>query len=262
MNTRSHKLARIFQGLQGYRWALMLFVVTTGTYMAARVYAQSAEATRTDGSDIGVAIMGAIVQRGTENNVALIKETSSGSVKAVKAGHIIMDRYKVIEIQAKYMILITKDARRFLVYQDKFASEFKGGQVAQSSTAQPRAALSIGDTYKEEGFERVKGAITMSAGFRDKLVKQDLAKVLMQATAEPFMENGVIVGFKFSQIDADSIYAKGGLMDDDVVTSINGTRLNSVAGAINLLKSAKEADSLEIEVIRGGTPMRFSINVR
>lgn len=227
----------------------------------AQEMVRAPEATRSDGVDLGVSIMGAIVQKATENNVALIKEIQSGTVKAVKAGHIIYDRYKVVEIHAKYMILITKDARRYLVYQDKFASEFAKGSKTPSDSAPSRPAMVMGESYREEGFERVKGNVTMSASYRDKLVKQDLAKVLMQATAEPYMENGQIAGFKFSQIDSDSIYAKGGLMDDDIVTSVNGTRLNSVAGAIGLLKSVKEADAVEVEVLRGGTPVKININV-
>jgi len=241
---------------------LSLGVLTSMVTLHADGLQPNPEVQRTDGSDIGVAIMGAIVQRATENNVALIKEIQSGSVKAVKAGHIINDRFKVVEIHGKYMILITKEARRYLVYQDKFASEFAKGRATPPEASNSRAPLVMGESYREDGFERVKGNVTMSAGFRDKLVKQDLAKVLMQATAEPFMEHGQIVGFKFSQIDSDSIYAKGGLIDEDVVTAINGTRLNNVAGAIGLLKSMKEADSVEVELLRGGTPIKININVQ
>ena len=237
----------------------------TGLLGAVTPYAASSllanEPARTDGSDIGVSIMGAIVQKSTENNVALIKETSTGSVKAVKAGHIILDRYKVLEIHGKYMVIITKDSKRYLVYQDKFASEFAKGSTAPADTNATRPTVAFGDSFREDGFERVKGQVTMSAGYRDKLVKQDLAKVLMQATAEPFMENGQIVGFKFTQIDGDSIYAKGGLVDDDVITVINGTKLNNVAGAIGLLKSMKDAESVEVELLRGGTPIKIVINV-
>lgn len=215
------------------------------------------KARKTDGADIGVTIMGSIVQKAADSNVALIKE-KSGSVRAVKPGHIIANTYKVIDIHEKYMVVITRSAEQILVYQDKFATEFSGGTPVSTYTG-PNLALQ--ETYKEDGFERRKGQVSMSASFRDKIVKQDLAKVLMQATAEPHMENGQIAGFKLSQIDADSIFAKGGLMDEDIITAINGTKLNSVAGAIALLRSLKEADSIEVEMLRGGSPSKISLNV-
>ncbi|MEZ4741781.1 MAG: hypothetical protein R3B45_04935 [Bdellovibrionota bacterium] len=64
-----------------------------------------------------------------------------------------------------------------------------------------------------------------------------MAKILMQATAQPYMKDGVVKGFQLSQIDPDSIFDKGGFRDLDVVTAINGIELNSAAGAISLLKS-------------------------
>jgi len=228
--------------------------------VASHRHAFSNETKKSDGSDLGITIMGAIVQRSIENNVALIKEVKSGAVKAVKTGHVILDKFKVTEIHAKYITLINREGTSFLVYQDKFAREFAGALIAEEPTT-PSRNLALDETYREDGFERVQGRVTMSAMYRDKIVKQDLAKVLMQATAEPQFENGQIIGFRFSQIDHDSIYAKGGLRDFDVVTSINGQKLSNVAGAISLLKSLKDADSLEIDIMRAGSPSRITINV-
>ena len=236
--------------------SLLGLVLVTGAVAFSQA---QPEPKKSDGSNLGITIMGAIVQRAAENNVALIKEIKGGAVKAVKPGHVILDRYKIVEIHAKYITMINRDGARYLVYQDKFAGEFAGDKVA--SDAPPTRNLALDDTYREEGFERVQGKVTMSGMYRDKIVKQDLARVLMQATAEPHIENGQITGFRFSQIDHDSIYAKGGLRDNDVVTSINGQRLTNVAGAISLLKSLKTAESLEIEINRGGAPSTISINV-
>lgn len=208
---------------------------------------------KSNGSDIGIVIMGSIIQKNTHENVALIKE-ETGTVRAVKVDHIIMDKYKVIAVSAQYIEVVTRDAKRYLVYQDKFAGSF-GPKVASAS------GLIKNDSFKEEGFERTKDKIVMTGMYRDKLVQQDLAKVLMQATAEPYMESGSIAGFKMSQIDDGSIYQKAGLVDGDVITGINGSELNSIAGSIALLKTLKGADSLEIDIKRDGVPMKYTISV-
>jgi type II secretion system protein C len=213
------------------------------------------EPKRSDGSDLGITIMGNIIQKNVEDNVALIKE-ENGSVKAVKKDLVVLGKYKVVAVHAQFIELIGRDAKRYHVYQDKFAGSFAPKAASGGATL-----ATMGDSYREEGFERVKGTITMTAMYRDKLVKEDMAKILMQATAEPFMENGAIVGFKLSQIDDDSIFVKSGVMNEDIVTSVNGHELNSIAGSIQLLQSLKGADSIEVEVRRGGMPQKITISV-
>lgn len=208
---------------------------------------------KSNGSDIGIVIMGSIIQKDAHDNVALIKE-ETGTVKAVKMNHVIMDKYKVVAVSAQYIEVVTRDSKRYLVYQDKFAGSF----APKASTG---PGLVSTDSYKEDGFERTKDKIVMTGMYRDKLVQTDLAKVLMQATAEPYMENGGIAGFKMSQIDDGSIYQKAGLVDGDVITGINGSELNSIAGSIALLKTLKGADSLEVEIKRDGVPMKYTISV-
>jgi len=209
------------------------------------------------GQTLGFLIMGTIAQKSLDNNVALIKVISTGQVTAVKSGHIIDNRYKVTDVSEKYIRVITRQAEHYLVYLDKFAGDFR---PSESPIHGPM--VSPEGNYREDGFERVSGRVTMTTTYRDRIVNQDLPKILMQATAEPVMSNGLIVGFKIYQIDGDSIFAKGGLHDDDIVTALNGLKLNSVAGAIATLKSLKDASTIDIEVIRGGVPKSITINVR
>ena len=215
---------------------------------------------RSSDSALGLTIMGTIVKAGANNGVALVKEAASGSVNAVKSGHSILNKaYVIDEIHAKYIIVKRADNSSLLVFQDKFAKEFRSAGIA--ADAPKPANQSSGDNYREEGFERTRDQIKMSSSFRDRLVNQDLAKVLMQATAEPAMENGALVGFKFTQIDQESIYAKSGMRDNDIITGINGQKLNSVSEAVTLLKSLKHSDQMDIDFKRSGSQQRIQINV-
>lgn len=210
------------------------------------------------GQTLGFLIMGTIAQKTPDNNVALIKIISSGQVTAVKMGHIIIDgKYKVTDVSEKFIRVMTRDNQHFLVYLDKFAGEFRSYDSAVRGPA-----VNPDGNYKEDGFERTNGRVNMTSAYRDRIVNQDLSKILMQATAEPVMPNGFIAGFKLYQIDNDSIFAKGGLRDDDIVTSLNGSKLNSVAGAIATLKSLKDATTIEVELIRGGVAQSISINIK
>ena len=213
----------------------------------------------TDGSDLGIQLMGAIVQKQSSGNVALLKV--GGAVKAVKSGHTLNDRYHVVAIAPEY-VEIAEDAQRvYRIQADKFAAHTgRKGALAPQHTASSDLQIPE-DVYKEDGFERMKDRIKMTAMYRDKLVKEDLARVLMQATVEPVMENGQIGGFKISQIDAGSIYDKAGLMNGDVITQINDQELTSVAMSIKLLQSLKGASHMEVNVRRNGQSMRLTVEV-
>ncbi|MEY4631477.1 MAG: ral secretion pathway protein GspC [Pseudomonadota bacterium] len=256
-------LPAILKSLTFPRLTALLIAVTSGIFDAQGQTMQGDLKNLPRSSDVtlGLSIMGTIVKGATGAGVALIKEAATGTVKAVKAGNQILGKaYLVKEVHGKYIVVTKLDGSRLLIFQDKFSREFSGNQIAADPA--PRTSQAGNDVYREEGFERIKDQVKISATYRDRLINQDLAKILMQATAEPATENGIIVGFKFSQIDPESIYAKSGLRDEDVVTGINGQKLNSVGEAVTLLKSLRQADQVEIELKRGGSPARIQIDVK
>jgi type II secretory pathway component PulC len=210
-----------------------------------------------DGHDLGILIMGTISNRVSSDNVALIKEASTGRVRAVKPSFEIVG-YRVREVSKKYVMLV-KNNQTHLVYLNKFSGEFKQTAPVVSQTPTSYAALT--DHYSEEGFERKGEQINISAKLRDKLVGEDLSTVLMQATALPEFIEGKIIGFKMLQIDAGSIFDKAGVRDHDVVTNINGIKLDSIPGAIKLLKSLKGTEQVSVELRRSGTPIKLNLNV-
>jgi type II secretion system protein C len=237
------------------RWSIQLVFAALALPLNGQVLLQKAKPV--DGNTLGFLIMGTIAQKTPDNNVALVKVLSSGQVTAVKINHIIDTKYKVTDVSEKYIRVITRDAKHYLVYLEKFAGEFRS-----SPSDQRGPAVNPNGNYKEDGFERSNGKVTMTSTYRDKIANHDLSKILMQATAEPVVQSGLIVGFRLYQIDEDSIFTKGGLRDDDIITSLNGLKLNSVAGAISTLKSLKDTSSIEVELLRGGEPTSISISVK
>jgi type II secretion system protein C len=203
---------------------------------------------------LGFEIIGNIVQKDPTKNVVLVKETASGKVQAFRAGYAIMEKFRIVSIDSQFIVVLN-GSDKTKVLKDKFSGA--GGAVASNS-----AIKRFPDSYSEDGFERKGGKVSMTAMYRDKIVKEDMSKILMQVTAQPYMHNGKIKGFQLSQMDPGSIFEKGGFRDNDVITSINGIQLDSVAGAIKLLNSLKEATSIDVVIERDGAEqdMNLSIN--
>lgn len=214
--------------------------------------------TTSNGEEIGILIIGTIVHSNNKENVALVKEIEGSRVKAVKIGFRLLNKYTVSEVQTKYIILQSAQNDLHVIYQDKFASDFLPRKKNIQGTAQSYVG---GDSYSEDGFERKGDKVSMTAAFRDKVVEQDLAKILMQATAVPNYEGGALKGFRLLQIDKGSIFDNSGMIDDDIITAINGTPLTTVPGTIKQLHSLKKEASIQIEFMRGGAYKTISVNV-
>lgn len=235
-----------------FRWLhILLFVALTASALDLEQLKQDSSVARSDGSDIGIMIMGTIAnKKAPEKNVALVKE--KGKIRAIKINMAILDGYTVTTVQEKYIVISNKE-KRHLVFQNKFANEFE-------TKSKPKNSNDL--LFAEDGFERTSSSVRMTAAYRDNLVKKDLSNVLMQATAIPHYEDGTVVGFKLLQIDEGSIYQKSGFIDHDVITEINGTKLNSASGAIKLLNSLKGAEQINVEYMRFGEMKRMDISVR
>ena len=219
--------------------------------------AQEPAPIKTDGSDIGITIMGTIIQSKTDDNVALIKE-SNGTVVALKKDFVTSAKFKVLGINSKYLELKNESGKLYWVYRDKFAMNDSKSQSQGSPVSAPTPPSVV---IKEEGFERRDNVVKMTESYRDKIVKEDLSKILMQATAEPYFENGQIVGFLVSQIDEGSIYQKSGIIDGDIITKINEQELNSIASSVKLLQSLKGAKHIDVELKRAGQPIRIKLEI-
>jgi type II secretory pathway component PulC len=228
-------------------------LLTAALLLSAKsVVGQTNNVVKSDGEDIGLQIVGTISNSTSGANVALIREVESGKIEAVKTGFTVMKQFRVVEVKPKYVVLQRNNEFR-IVYQNKFAGEF-----SNSAATLMKNNLS---TYKEEGFERTDLSIRMTSTYRDRMVRDDLSQVLMQATAIPYSRDGRVLGFQLLQIDKDSIYDKSGFQDQDVITAINGQELNNVAGAVSLLQSLRRENSIELDVLRGGVPRKMSIRV-
>ena len=244
-----------FLGIVTLKIILILFAITS---LAARS-ASAENVTKSDGEDIGLRIVGTIANSSQNKGVALVKDLKNNRVKAVTIGHKLLKNYHVIEVRKKYIMLRKKD-KYHLVYLAKFASEFNRAPGKQSSSQ--NLSSKGKNKFSEPGFERADNKIRMTSQYRDRLLSNDLATILMQATAIPIIEKSKVKGFRVLQIDRGSIYEKAGIQDNDLITAINETPLGSVAGTIKLLQSLKKESQITMKIQRNGVEQDISISIK
>ena len=76
-----------------------------------------------------------------------------------------------------------------------------------------------------------------------------------------FKNGGVADGFKLFSIVPDSLYAKIGIQNGDVIRRINGYEMNSPDKALEIYQKLRDASRIEIEIERRGETLRNSYSI-
>jgi len=89
----------------------------------------------------------------------------------------------------------------------------------------------------------------------------DLSQLATQARIVPSFKNGVSNGFKLFSIVPDSLYAKIGIQNGDVIRRINGYEMNSPDKALEIYQKLRDANRIEVEIERRGETLRNSYSI-
>ncbi len=223
-------------------------------------------------SDMAVRLLGIIYGGNPYNGMATYENTASGGkVDSVWVGQKIEPDAKLLEIHRRRIIIERGGRKEYIELIDP-AVRRSSRLAARSSGTASTPTTSSGVTpvvtrppppsYREPGFEREGTKMKISSDFKDRLlVGDEFRKVLQDAKAEPYTQDGALQGFRLTKIREDSIYDKAGLQNDDIIEEINGVPLNDTAGAIRLLNQLRNEKEIEIRVRRGGSPITVNLSV-
>jgi general secretion pathway protein C len=89
----------------------------------------------------------------------------------------------------------------------------------------------------------------------------NLSDLATKARIVPSFKNGVANGFKLFSIVPDSLYAKIGVQNGDVIRRINGYEMNSPDKALEIYQKLRDASRIEIEIERRGETLRKTYSI-
>lgn len=82
------------------------------------------------------------------------------------------------------------------------------------------------------------------------------------AFASPYVQNGQFIGFRLRPGRDRELMRRLNLNSGDVITEVNGTRINNPMQGFAILREVLSADRINVRVLRDGTeiPLLFSLN--
>ncbi|WP_338270231.1 type II secretion system protein GspC [Corallococcus caeni] len=197
-------------------------------------------------STLGIRLLGTLVSQDPRWSMASIHELPAGSARSVMLSDAIQGA-RVFAIERERILLLV-DGR--LEYIDG-----TGSVAPVPVNIQPGAALGRGI--------RETGAETYAVPREDVTeALTHLDELMMQARVVPSFRDGRTVGFKLFSIREGSLYSRLGLRNGDVLQRINGLDLDSPDKALEAFHTLRDARRVELQIERGGAPVRKVFDVR
>jgi general secretion pathway protein C len=89
----------------------------------------------------------------------------------------------------------------------------------------------------------------------------NLNVVSRTARIVPEIRNGKAVGFRLYSVRPDGALGRVGLQNGDVISSVNGRDLTTVASSVEIYGELKSADHLSVGLERGGRKMTIEYGI-
>ena len=90
----------------------------------------------------------------------------------------------------------------------------------------------------------------------------DLNDLMTQVRVRPYFRRGKPEGLIVSQIKSDSVFAKLGLMNGDIIANVNGKQMSSPEDAFGFYNSLKSGGEVSIEITRRGKKKMLNYDIQ
>ncbi len=173
-----------------------------------------------------------------------------------------LNETQVFAIGDKY-----QGARIYQVEQKRVLIDNNGANeyIDDSAAAPPNIGIApmpaVGQTADSGGVKQLSENQYVVAKSEINNALTNLSDLATKARIVPSFKNGVANGFKLFSIVPDSLYAKIGVQNGDVIRRINGYEMNSPDKALEIYQKLRDASRIEIEIERRGETIRKSYSI-
>jgi general secretion pathway protein C len=197
-------------------------------------------------TQLGLTLLGTMTSPTAGMSMASVYEAPTQRTRTVWVGSALQGA-EVLAIERTRVVLLN-DGRTELLDITSI-SPTPGQAAALPSPSAP--ATGFGSTLRQTGPE------TYAIQRQDvENTLSNLNQVAMQARVVPSFINGVPKGFKLFAMRPDSIYARLGLKNGDILQRVNGFTLDNPTKALEAYSHLRGSSRIELEIERDGQVLR------
>jgi general secretion pathway protein C len=195
-------------------------------------------------------LLGTLVSLHPSASIASVYEGTARRTLSVWTGAELQGA-QVVAIERTRVLLLNAGRLEFVSKDSEQGTPGKEPPPAAPPT-QPNTSASPGVSVRQVG----PGSYEVSRQELD-VALANPNQLLMQARVIPSHQ-----GFKMFSIRPDSLYARIGLQNGDVLQRINGLSLNNVQDGLEAFHKLRESSRIELQVERNGQPVRMNYSLR
>ena len=191
-------------------------------------------------------------ERSNQQALALIAE-GGGLERGYRVGELLPGGARLEQVQRDHVLVSRNDQQEALYLPKLNESGRAPAPLMIPAAAEPESS--------PEAAVQVIDASAIASRLRGEIATRPQALEDI-AFASPYLQNGQFVGFRLRPGRDRQLFQQLGFTGGDVLTEINGTRLNSAAQGLMMLQELTSATRIDVRVLRNGAevPLTFSLN--
>lgn len=204
-------------------------------------------------ADLNVELIGTVAGS-PQNSFAIIEDHQSRQQELYQVDDIIQDQARVVAISRCKVVVLRGGAEEII----------ECPEPDEKAERRPSTVRFSGSTAKDDSYN-VKQVSDSEYVIAEEEVEGALANInqlLTQIRVVPNFQDGKADGFKVFAIKPDSIFAKVGLKNGDVIRKVNGQDISSPEKAFGLFQELRNEKNLTVEISRRGQTESLSYEIR
>ncbi|AUN97969.1 hypothetical protein C0V70_07580 [Bacteriovorax stolpii] len=192
-------------------------------------------------------LLDTIVLQDSVKSVASVQVRGSSELVNVREGEQLNNAVEVSRINRMKIILknLTTGECEYIASEEEDAPVMPPMKIVSPKIGQ-KMFKSLNPSIKNVG-----NSFKIKRAFRDNMIS-NMSEVLTQAKAVQITNPDGSLAFKMTEVVPGSIYSQLNIQNDDVITSINGKKIENLNELMTLLGRIKEIDQFQIGLKRNG----------
>lgn len=202
-------------------------------------------------------ILKAIYSSNDNSGWIIIGEKSSTKTHMLSIG----EKFKSFELQLVYSTyaIFTKDNKEYRL--DLLSEKDKKAKF----TTKKNIAVKKTETIKSEELNAIKQEDENQFALKRTLINnytKNLKKIWRDIAIDDYKQNGILTGFKIRRINQNSVFAKLGLRDGDIIKSVNNIKMTSYSNAFSVYKKLSKTKDLSFLILRDNNEMELEYEIK
>lgn len=157
---------------------------------------------------------------------------------------------------------VTGGAELYEIYADRVILD-RGGKLETlrlNKDAAGAGATQVAQSSSRDGNVREVAPSQSLLNIRQELL-QDPSKASRYLRVQPAYNAGQLRGYRIYPGRNRTLFSEAGLRPGDLVTELNGVRMDNPSQALQMLGNLSTATTLNVTILRGGQPQQLSVNL-